>query len=158
MGRDLAVSHAPIENLGRKSIPKKYMQDNTKFFIGGIVIAIIIAGVFLSAKDDSFSGASGLSAKQVIATSTSVGPQENIQIFANKNTSCSSRVISTKASPISITFDDPSNGDIASTTLTSMVGFYQSASTTVAYDAELYGCGRWFAHSTASSSITVAEF
>lgn len=138
------------------------MNQNAKlFFIGGMIIALGLAGLLYwgsSNEPAELKGASGIAGTQQFATSTTVGPEENIQLFASKGGSCGARVVSTKESAISITFADPSNGDIASTTLTSMVGFYQAASTTIAYDAELYGCGRWFGHSSASSTITVAEF
>jgi hypothetical protein len=107
--------------------------------------------------EPNIGGASGISATQSIATTTAVGPQQNIQIYA-KNPSCSSRVISTRASNIMIIFGDPVNNDISSTTLSGIIGFYQAASTTIAYDAEIYGCGRWFGYSFSSSTITRAEF
>ena len=137
---------------------------NKKYLALAILItAAIVGGVLWFSHESTepqtiLKGASGLAGYQQIATSTNVGPDEIIQIFSNRNMNCASRVISSKASALSISFGDPSNGDIASTTLTSMVGFYQAASTTVVYDAELFGCGRWFVHSVASSTITTAEF
>lgn len=131
---------------------------NTKLLI--IVVVVVLAGVvyfgFIN-RPAKFEGASGLATTLRTATSTTIGPQQNKQIFA-RLPSCAARVISTKESNIMITLDDAKPTNISSTTLTSVVGFWQAASTTVAYDAELYGCGRWFGYSIASSTITTAEF
>ena len=56
------------------------------------------------------------------------------QIIATS--SCSSRVITTKTSPITLTFADGMG------TASERFGHLQAASTTAAYDAERYGCGR----------------
>lgn len=98
----------------------------------------------------------GIPATQRVATTTSVGPQETKTLFA-ANAACSARIIRTQGEPIYVLFADPTNGDLASTSLTAVAGFYQAASTTVAYDSGLYGCGRMVAESLASTTITIAE-
>ena len=108
----------------------------------------------------------GLKAGFGVATTTEVGPDETITIFTGVNSSgikkqCSSRVISTtdgSNTPITFLLGDPTNGDIASTSLTSVIGQYQAGSTTQAYDSGLYGCDRWTAYATASTTLTVTEF
>jgi len=134
-------------------------MDTKSFLIGSVVVAIVFTGAFylgFASNPTTFKGASGLAAFQQTATSTDIGPVIT-QVFA-KLPSCATRVISTKATAIMLTFDDRNPTNISSSTLTNMVGFWQAASTTIAYDAELYGCGRWFGWSSASTTITTAEF
>ena len=68
---------------------------------------------------------------------------------------CSSRVISTGASAISLTF-----GEIGTTTIpTNIFGHQQAGSTTVAYGGDSYGCGNWKVTGVVGASvITVTEF
>jgi hypothetical protein len=57
-----------------------------------------------------------------------------------------------------ISFDDIAGaGNVGSTTVGAAVGHLQSASTTVVYDASLYGCGVWNAWAWASTSLTLLE-
>lgn len=78
----------------------------------------------------------GATAEEITATST-----------------CVARVITTEEAGIKFTLDDntPSGGGL---------GIFQDASTTVAYDASVYGCGSWHAISAtgATTSITLIEF
>lgn len=88
-----------------------------------------------------------------IATSSLmvVGPQSANTLFATST--CTSRVITTYANPVMLTFSE-NQGNVP----TAVYGHLQSASTTVAYDAGLYGCGKMKAYGyTASTSITVTE-
>jgi len=108
----------------------------------------------------SLGSAGEIPAVQGIATTTAVGPQETITIFSDKS-NCSSRVISTtdgKGQAIQVLFGDPTNGDIASTSLSEVVGHLQAGSTTQAYDAGIYGCGRWTVHASASTTLLISEF
>ena len=123
---------------------------------------IISALLAMQVQDLSFGSApSGLPAFPTIATTTDVGPDGDVDgnpvtIFTNK-TSCTSRIISTTDGTnqnIQLIFEDPSRGtDISSTTLTAVVGHLQSGSTTVMYDAGLYGCGRWTAFANATTTL-----
>lgn len=118
------------------------------------ILAVIY--VFGIQTQRSFASApSGLSTTVAVATTTAVGPQEKKQLFSVSN--CNSRVVSTVASAVMLTFADPSNGDVSSTTLSGVTGHLQAASTTVVYDSGLYGCGRVFAYAFASSTITTTE-
>lgn len=123
-----------------------------------IALAIIGCGYLIGENLPVFSGAGGgLISVQREATTTAIGPQETIEVFAKRNSGCSSRIIGTKALPMLVLFGDPSNGDVASTTMSGNVGFWQEASTTKAYDTELYGCGRWFGYSYSSTTIITSE-
>ena len=134
------------------------------FKITSIVLFIAVAFAFSVSIFTAFpvfsSAPSGLPAKQTIATTTEVGPQETIAIFSSK-ASCSSRVISTTdglGQAIQILFGDPVNGDISSTSISEVVGHLQAGSTTVMYDSGLYGCGRWIVDSSASTTLLLSEF
>lgn len=126
------------------------------------VLAIIVSALSLiivfSSKEQQLKGApTGLYSTLAVATTTAVGPQQVKTIFSS-NTQCTSRVVGTAGQAVMLTFGDPVNGDVSSTTLTSMVGHWQGASTTVSYDAEIYGCGRWSAFGVAASTtITTSE-
>lgn len=140
-------------------------MTTTKTIIGGIIAALvllvgsILIGVYQT--PDVTLGDATIIATPRIATTTTVGPQGagvvKTQIFA-ANTSCKSRVISTVGTAIMISFDDiPQAGVVGSTTVSGTVGSVQGASTTVAYDAELFGCGVWNAWAVASTTITTVE-
>lgn len=124
---------------------------------------MVLAGVLLFNTQNTATGAGylGFSVYQQFATTTTVGPQavKATTIFAEKTDgSCKSRVIGTKATPIVILFGDPTNGNLSSTTLNGTTGFVQGASTTVAYESGIYGCGKWTGYAAASTTITVSEF
>lgn len=139
-------------------------MTTSKLFIG-TAIAVITLGLtvlFISfaprAEVVVGGAADGTAANQRLATTTTVGPSAGRITIFNANSACKNRVVGTKTTPIVLIFGDPSNGNLASTTLEGTTGFIQGASTTVAYDAELYGCGRWTAYASASTTITVSEY
>ena len=137
---------------------KKMKIDKIILAVIVIVLGFVIYGSFKSKPENKPLGqaTSGLPSTLAIATTTAVGPQVNKTIFSS-NSVCTARVIGTAGSAVMITFGDPVNGDVSSTTLTSMVGFTQVASTTIGYDSGIYGCGRWSAYGIASSTITTTE-
>jgi len=104
--------------------------------LAGIAILISIIAIVIS---------------RVASSSTiTVGIQENKTLFSAKP-SCSSRIISTKAQAIMLSFH-------SAVTPTSMDGNWQGASTTVAYSSDDYGCGAVSAFGVnASSTITITE-
>lgn len=131
-------------------------MTSTKSILSGAAVLILLAVMYLLGASATRVGAVAPSAVSVaIATTTGVGPQLNMQLFSASN--CGSRVITTVASPIMILFADPSNGDVSSTTLSALKGHLQAASTTIAYDSGIYGCGRVFAFGFASTTITTTE-
>ena len=129
--------------------------------IGFLVVAM---GVFLYTPVDFALGGAfpGTASNVRIATTTTVGPQGTAvvktEIFTG-NGQCKSRIISTDGtSAIRISFKDiPGAGNVGSTTIGASVGTIQLASTTVEYDAEIYGCGTWNAWAWASTSLTLTE-
>ena len=124
---------------------------------------IVLSGVLYVNKPNNAIGAGylGFAVTQQFATTTTVGPEATkaVTIFSETaDASCHSRVVGTKNTPITILFGDPSGGNLSSTTHNASTGFVQGASTTVAYDAGVFGCGKWTATSSVSTTITVAEF
>jgi hypothetical protein len=122
---------------------------------------LLLAGVLLLKPTDSaFGGAfTGQSAFLQLSTTTTLGPGTTTALFA-ENQNCKSRVITTRGtSAVMIAFDDiPAAGNVGSTSVSGTIGHLQLASTTVAYDGELYGCSKWYGWGFASSTITVSEF
>lgn len=101
----------------------------------------------------------GLPATLQTVQQIAVGPQEIIVLFNQSNT-CSSRIISTKASPILLAFATSTVSGMATSSAhlsLSNNGLVQAASTTVAYDGGLYGCGVVAALGYASTTITTVE-
>ena len=151
-------------------VTKKMKRDNL-IAIGFILVSIgfVLVSIlaFNFAKKDiekdnnpvSLKGApQGLYSTLAVATTTAVGPQEKKTVFS-ANTSCTTRVLSTAGQAIMVLYGDTTNGDLSSTTITSMAGHWQGASTTVAYDAGIYGCGRMIVLGVvASTTITATEF
>lgn len=123
--------------------------------------AAIILGaiIFAYSQTQSATGAGWLGFPSHIqsATTTAVGPDEVVTLFADEpNATCHSRVITTAGSDIMISFDDVTG--FGSTSLSSVVGHLQGASTTVSYDSGDYGCGLMTAYGVSSSTITISSF
>lgn len=85
----------------------------------------------------------------LVATSTNPTVDTTARVVFATST-CSARVVSTTASPVMMTFAD-------GYTPTATYGHVQGASTTVAYDASLYGCGQVRIYSFVAGNITVSE-
>lgn len=125
--------------------------------------ALAIASIFvLSTQNADGAAFTGTASNVRMSTTTVVGPQGSAvvktQVFA-ANAACKSRVITTDGtSAIRISFKDiPGSGNIGSTTVGATVGHLQLASTTVAYDSEIYGCGTWNIWAWASTTLSVTE-
>lgn len=133
------------------------MKPLITFIAGAIVsVGIFLVGQGTALQDNLGGAAEGVPAIQSVATTTQVGPQETVQLFAARS-DCSARVVGTVGREITLIFADPSNGDVSSTTLSAIVGFVQAASTTKAYNHADFGCGRVFGYSAASTTITTAD-
>ena len=97
----------------------------------------------------------GVVAQLATSSTVSVGPSLPRLILFPANQYCASRVISTGANPIMLSFDTATSSANPGTN----IGFYQGASTTVSYDSGIYGCSTVSAYGfTASTTITIAEF
>lgn len=116
----------------------------------GIIAVVLVLG-YVNQGDSLGNATPDLQARLLVATTTSVGHQTDVTLFSEK-TSCASRVISTFGTPIVLSFDS----SVVNPSATN--GHIQGASTTVAYDSGLYGCGAVVAASSATTTIATAEF
>lgn len=118
-----------------------------------VLIATCLAVIFFGSQHSSRLGNAGTGITAAVATTSiiAVGPQ-NVRTLAAATPSCSSRVVTTVAQPVMLSFNPliAPNG---------LQGHLQAASTTVAYDSGIYGCDLLSAYGyNASTSITVSEF
>ena len=125
------------------------MTDTIKhgFLLGiaGIALFAYLFSIQAPAVDAS-SYAGGVA---VVSTSTQITVGVSEAFIIASSTNCAARIISTTASPIMLTFGD----QVAA----GQTGHLQSASTTVAYDGGIYGCGKMHAIGVISGPITVTE-
>lgn len=119
--------------------------------------------IFNSAREVKGSAPQGM--MTLVASSTkkaTVGSTSPVTLFS-RNDGCNSRVITTYAAPIMLTFATSTDLD-QTVEPTGQFGHLQGASTTVIYDSGIYGCGVWQAYgfevnsATPSSTISVSEF
>lgn len=131
----------------------------SKIGVGVASILVVLFGIFLFQETHlAFASApSGLPATVATTSSIAVGTSTLSTTLFVPST-CSARIITTVAQPIMLSFSA-----ISSTTITQTVGHLQGASTTVAYDSGIYGCGRvnavgiTYSASLASSTIFLTE-
>ena len=128
------------------------MKTNTLFRIGTVAAIILAIGIAFSwltfTRIANASAPSGLPAA-VSAVSTTTVSTTAIQLAATST--CAARIVSTGgASAVMLGFSA-----FQGTTTTGTTGIYQAASTTVAYDSGIYGCGQLSAYSYASSLVNV---
>lgn len=133
-----------------------------------ILAAAIIAAAILLFIKPMFpaigAGFIGYQVHQQTGTSTTVGTSP-VTLFADQSDAvCHSRVVTTNGLGIKISFGEvlaanqTTSWTFSSSSLTASVGHWQPASTTVAYDAGLYGCGRMTAIATGNTPVTVSSF
>lgn len=128
-------------------------MTNTLQRITPYLFTLALAGILVFAYSDRTAHATDATTNPAnVATSSNPTVTTTAGTVFATSTACTSRVISTSAQPIMITFSD-NQGKIP----TGSFGHLQAASTTVAYDAGLYGCGRLQVYSFATQLITVTE-
>jgi len=119
-----------------------------------VLVCVLALGWFLSVTDTKvelpFGGASDGIAVNVATTSNPTVGTSAVTVFATST--CLTRVVTTYASPVMITFSDR-----IGQTPTATFGHLQAASTTVVYDASEYGCGLYKMYGFVSTAITVSE-
>lgn len=118
-------------------------------FIAAIAVAVMFL-YLLESRQAEASAFPGLSA--TIATTSNITVGTSVTAAAIATSSCQARIISTSASPVMLTFSD-----YAAQTPTGSFGHLQGASTTVAYDSGLYGCGAVKIYSFTTQLITVSD-
>lgn len=140
------------------------MNIKTGNLIGMTLTAIVFVVmsafvIFNSAMSAGASAPTGLPATVATSSAFTVGPDANTYIVGTTSpafearTMCAARIISTVGQPIQISF-----GSVSSTTLSQVKGHLQGASTTVAYDSGIYGCGYMTIRGiNASTTIQITE-
>lgn len=115
---------------------------------GALLIGIIIGGIWFQPETSLGSAPPG--APAWVASSTAPTVPVNVATTIIATSSCSARIISTGQTTAMLTFADDF-------TPTGSFGVWQAASTTVAYDSGLYGCGEVKAWTNATGVITVTD-
>lgn len=120
-----------------------------ELFAFGLLTAVLLTYV-LSLSTPKAGAASGFLPATIATTSPAVLTTTPSLVFATS--SCVARIITTVASPIMLTFSD-----VQGVVPSAILGHLQPASTTVAYDSGLYGCGAVRAYSFTTATVTVSE-
>src|SRR3990167_3817136 len=100
-------------------------------------LLLILVGLFLLNRNPEKAEAVAGQLSAAVATSSTV-TVSTAAVTAFATSTCASRIVTTNAQPIRFEFSDR-DGFVLSTA----IGHTQLASTTVAYDASVYGCGHW---------------
>lgn len=137
----------------------KTLKKDFSFSLLALIAIVAIAFLFAyQPKDAGASTPGNVVAGVATSTAVSVGPQNNVWTGFGTTTresasNCSARIISTTGDGIMISF-----GTVSSTTLSQTRGHIQAASTSVAYNAETYGCGYLTVRGqNSSTTITITE-
>jgi hypothetical protein len=123
------------------------------------MLALVAGALLISSTKDAYGAAfTGQAAYLTVATTTSLSAGIAATVLP-ANPTCRARVISTTGeSAIMVLFGDSVTADLSSTTMSGSKGHWQAASTTVAYDSGLYGCGKLYVRAYAATTLTVSEF
>ena len=121
-----------------------------EFFIAGAVVAGLLVSLFFYSGNSFGAAPQGLGAR--VATSSNRTWTAASELAFATSTNCAARIIGTRGDAVRIVFSDI-NGE----TPTASLGFPQAASTTVVYDADLYGCGKVSIFSYSAQVINLAE-
>lgn len=133
------------------------MTKSLPIYLLAVTILVLAVGLFFN-QSTPVDGAGWLPTHIQSATTTTVGPDTVVTLFADQTSAtCKGRLVTTNNDAINISFDDVTG--FGSTTLAEGVGHYQAASTSVMYDSALYGCGLTTALGlTASGTVTISSF
>lgn len=123
-----------------------------KYLLTAIVTALVVVLGFNYFNSPKLGNVITQGIVPTVATSSQivVGPQSVTTLFA-KNSSCTSRLVSTVGTAVMLSFS-------SAVTPTGTAGAVQAASTSVSYDNANYGCGAITAYAAASTTITLTEF
>jgi hypothetical protein len=125
-------------------------MKKTFITLGLLLVVAVMSAVFTEVKFSQASAPSGLKSTVATSSNPTIGTTAGI-LFAT-STNCSSRIITTSAQPIMLTFSD-NQGKVP----TGSFGHLQGASTTVAYDSGIYGCNAVKVYAFASEVVTITE-
>lgn len=114
------------------------MKDMKKIISISLVIALAFWIGFNLRNVEKAEAVAGQLSATIATSSTITVSTASVVAFATSTNNCSIRIVTTNADPVRFEFTD-----IDGFTLSSAVGHTQLASTTVAYDASVYGCAQW---------------
>lgn len=126
--------------------------ERVGIFLIGLALLIVLAYWVFStlpqAQGGSPPGTSPASTSLLTYYNGDVSASGTVGIMYEAKRDCNSRIISTASSSIKI--------GMSSTTPSALSGVLQLASTTVAYDSSIYGCGMWrvYGYSVPGTAIT----
>lgn len=120
-------------------------------FVAAVLLLLSILFITLSGPSKSLGSAPG-GLPTSVATSSALTLSATTATTILATSTCDARIITTKASPILLTFSDYA-GQAPSATF----GHLQAASTTAVYDSGQYGCGLVKAYAMTADVISVTE-
>ena len=138
------------------TLQTNYQSMKESLIAGGVMAAAVFVALLLAAQFgvfsgvQSFSGAGSGQASFIASSTVAVGPQEDKTIFVLRQ-GCANRVVSSRETALMLSFTSSMNPS-------AVVGHQQSASTTISYDSDLFGCGPVTAFAYSSTTISVSEF
>ena len=100
-----------------------------------VVILALVVGFSWKDTKKADAVAGQLSASHATSSTITVS---TAAVTAFATSTCAARIVTTNAQPVRFHFSDRDTF-----TLTTAIGHTQGASTTVTYDASVYGCGLW---------------
>lgn len=124
----------------------KFIGITAALFAASLALALFI----LTTQQVQGSAPSGLYATVASSTQRNVSGTASMLMATTSN--CAARVVTTASSSVMLTFSDHFGQ-----TPSAILGHWQAASTTVAYDAGIYGCDRFSVYSFAPQLITITE-
>ena len=127
-------------------------MTKTHYALYGLTVALILVIVYLFGASATQIQAGAMPGLTTNVASTSAYSFGTTAVSLMATSSCVTRIISTQASPIMLTFSDWSGQ-----TPTALIGHIQAASTTIVYDADKYGCGLFKAYGFTTATTTVSE-
>ena len=119
-----------------------------------LILFGIIGFAIIQAENASGAAYPGQQAYLQTATTTILGPG-TVTLFS-ATPYCNNRVVTTQGTEIKVLFGDATG--LTATSVSATVGHLQAASTTVSYDAALYGCGKMVGRASASTTVTISAF
>lgn len=119
-------------------------------YAGAILAIILCLSLLIGSQKVGASAPPGIAASIATSSNPTIAAVTSTLLFSTST--CATRVITTYASPVMLTFSDNQG-----LTPSGIFGHLQPASTTVAYDATQYGCGAVKVFSFVAQLLTVSE-
>ena len=130
-----------------------YMDKSLTMFLGGALVVALIALLLIQGRSSGTFGSDATIVPATIATSSNIVVGTTASIAFATSSGCTNRVVTTYVQPVTLFFSDYKGQRPTKTT-----GQWQAGSSTVAYDAGLYGCGAMYMYGFAdATAVTISE-